>query len=46
MATRSFLIEISLHLYNVQQAELISDFLFTVITHKLLGYLVGVLTVS
>ena len=35
MTTRGFLIEISLHLYNVQQTELISDFLFTFITHKL-----------
>ena len=35
MSTGGFLIEILLHIYNVQQAEVISSFLFTFITHKL-----------
>ena len=35
MSTRGFLTEILLHIYNVQQTEVISDFLFTFITHKL-----------
>ena len=35
MLTRGFLTEILLHIYNVQQAEVISDFSFTFITHKL-----------
>ena len=35
MSTRSFLIEILLHKYNVQQTEVISGYLFTSITHKL-----------
>ena len=32
---RGFLIEILLRIYNVQQTEVISGFLFTFITHKL-----------
>ena len=32
---RGFLILILLHIYNVQQTEVISGFLFTFITHKL-----------
>ena len=35
MSARDFLIEILLHRYNVQHAEVTSGFLFTVITHKL-----------
>ena len=35
MSTRGFLIEILLHIYNVQQTEVTFDFLFTSITHKL-----------
>ena len=35
MSTRGFLIEILLHIYNVQYTEVISGFLFTFITHKL-----------
>ena len=35
MLARDFLIEIVLHVYNVQQTEVISGFLFTFITHKL-----------
>ena len=35
MSTRGFLIEILLHIYNIQQKEVISGFLFTFITHKL-----------
>ena len=46
MSTRGFLIKILLQSYNVQQTEVISDFLLTFITHKLWEYLVGVLTVS
>ena len=43
MSTRGFLIEILLHIYSVQQAEVISGFLYTFITHKL-GDLAGVFT--
>ena len=32
MSTRGFLIEILLHVYNVQQTEVISGILFTFIT--------------
>ena len=32
MSTRGFVIEILLHIYNVQQTEVISGFLFTFIT--------------
>ena len=39
MSTRGFL-------YNVQQTDVISGFLFTFITDKLLEHLVGDLTVS
>ena len=46
MSTRGFLIEILLHIYNVQQTEVISGFLFTFITHKLWEHLVDVFTVS
>ena len=46
MSTRGFLIEILLHIYNVQQTEVISGFLFTVFSHKLLEHLLGVSTVS
>ena len=46
MSTRSFLIEILLHIYNAQQIEVISGFLFTFIPHKLWEHLVGVYTVS
>ena len=46
MSTRGFLIEILLHIYNVQQTEVISGFLFTFITHKLWEHLVGVFSVS
>ena len=35
MSTRAFLIEILLHIYNVQQTEVISGFLLIYITHKL-----------
>ena len=31
MSTRGFLIEILLHIYNVQQTEVISVFLFTLL---------------
>ena len=44
--TRGFLIAVSLYTYNVQQAEVISGFLFIFITHKLWEHLVGVFTVS
>ena len=46
MSTRGFLIEILIHAYDIQQAEVISGFLFTFITHKLWEHLVGVFTVS
>ena len=46
MSTRGFLTEILLHIYNVQQTEVISGFLFTFITHKLWEHLAGVFTVS
>ena len=46
MLTRGFLIEILLHIYNVQQTEVISGFLLTFITQKLLEHLVRVFTVS
>ena len=46
MSTRGFLIEILLHIYNVQQTEVISGFLFTFITHKFWEQLVIVFTVS
>ena len=42
MSTRGSLIEILLHIYNVQQTEVISGFLFTLITHKLWEHLVSV----
>ena len=35
MSAKGFLIEILLHIYKVQQTEVISGFLFTFITHKL-----------
>ena len=35
MSTRTFLIEILLHRYIVQQIQVISGFLFTFVTHKL-----------
>ena len=34
MSTKGFLIEILLHIYNLQQTEVVSGFLFTFITHK------------
>ena len=46
MSTRGFLIEVLLHIYNVHQAEVISSFLLTFITHKLWENLFGVFTVS
>ena len=46
MPTRCFLIEILLHIYNLQQAEVISVFLFTFIAHKLWEHLVEDFTVS
>ena len=46
MSTRGFLIEILLHIYNIQQTEVISGFLFTVFSHKLLEHLLRVSTVS
>ena len=46
MSRRDFLIEILLHIYNVQQREVISGFLFTFITHKLREHLAGVFTIS
>ena len=46
MSTRGFLIEILLHICNVQQAEVISGFLFAFITHKSWEHLAGVFTVS
>ena len=46
MSTRGLLIEILLQIYNAQQTEVISGFLFTFITHKLWEHLVGVFTVS
>ena len=45
LSRRGFLVEILLHIYNVQQAEVISGFLLTFITHKLWEHLVGVFTV-
>ena len=36
MSTRGFLTEILLHIYNVQQAEVISGYLFTFITHNII----------
>ena len=39
-------IETLLNIYNVQQTEVTSGFLFTFITHKLWEHLVGVFTVS
>ena len=35
MLTRGYLIEILLHMYDVEHTEVISGFLFTFITHKL-----------
>ena len=35
MSTRAFVIEILLHIYNVQQTEVISGFLSTFSTRKL-----------
>ena len=46
MSRIDFLIEILLHIYNVQQTEVISGFLFTFITHKLWEHLAGVFTIS
>ena len=46
MSTRGYLIEIILHIYNVQQVEAIFGFLFSFITHKLWEHSVGVCTVS
>ena len=46
MSARGSLIKILLQSYNVQQTEVISDFLLTFTTHKLRKHLVGVLTVS
>ena len=46
MSTRGFLMETLLHVYNVQQKEVISGFLFTYITHKLWEQLFQVFTVS
>ena len=46
MSTRGFLIETLLQIHNVQQAEVVSGFLFTFITHKLWEHLVEVFTVS
>ena len=46
MSTRGFLIEILLHVYNLQQAEVISGFSFTFVTHNLWEHLVGVFTLS
>ena len=46
MSTRCFLAKILLHRYNVKQTEIISGFLFTFITQKLLEHLVRVFTVS
>ena len=40
------IIEFCLHIYNVQQANVISGFLFTFINHKLWENLVGIFTVS
>ena len=42
MSTRGFLIEILLHIYNVQQIEVIFSFLFNCLTHKLCKHLVEV----
>ena len=46
MSAKGFLIKILLNIYNVQQTDTISCFLFTFITHKLWENLVGVFTVS
>ena len=46
MSTRGSLIDILVHIYNVQQTEVISDFLFTFITHKLWEHLIGGFTTS
>ena len=46
MSTRGFLIETLLQIHNVQQAEVVSGFLFTFITHKLWEHLVEDFTVS
>ena len=46
MLTRGYLIEILLHMYDVEHTEVISGFLFTFITHKLWEHLVGIFTVS
>ena len=46
MSTRGFLIETLLHIYNVQQTEVISGFLFTFINHKLWEHFVRVFTLS
>ena len=46
MSTRDFLIEILLHRYHVQQAEVIAGFLFAFITHKLYEHLVKAFTGS
>ena len=41
ISTKGFLIEILLHIYNAQQTEVISGFLFTLFTQKLSEHLVG-----
>ena len=46
MSTRGFLIEILLHIHNVQQTEVISGSLFTFITYKLWEHLAWGFTIS
>ena len=46
MSTRCFLAKTLLQRYNAKRTEIISGFLFTFITHKLLEHLVRVFTVS
>ena len=46
ISTRGSLFEILLHIYIVQQTEVIFGFLFTFITHKLWEHLIGFFTVS
>ena len=46
MSTRGFLIEILLHIHNVQQTEVTSGSLFTFITYKLWEHLAWGFTIS
>ena len=44
MSTRGFLIEILLHMYNVQQTEVISGFLFTTFSRSFYCSLIHIQT--